>query len=325
VPYGGHWGDCGAYHGWVVGVPLNSPASVAAWATVAEKGGAWAVGGIASDGTNPFIATGNTSGASTWGGGEAIIRLQPGPGFSGQTSDYWAPVNWASLDNSDTDLGGSGALLVDVPGANPSKLVVALGKDGNAYLLNRTNLGGIVTPVAQAHISSSVIIQAAATYRTTQGTYVVCCANTSDLVAFRITATSPPTIVSAWTVSQNGRGSPFVTSTDGINNVVVWGIGSESDQRLHGFDGDTGTNVFAGGGANELMSGTRRFNTGIAVNGHIYLANDNKVYAFTVPGGGGSFPTTGEPLMSWPATALLACLIASVGCFSVYRRAKAPS
>jgi hypothetical protein len=65
---------------------------------------------------------------------------------------------------------------------------------------------------------------------------------------------------------------------------VIWGIGSENNQRLHGFDGNTGTNVFTGGGANELMAGTRRFNTGIVARGHIYVANDNKVYAFSVPG-----------------------------------------
>jgi hypothetical protein len=41
--------------------------------------------------------------------------------------------------------------------------------------------------------------------------------------------------------------------------------------------------VFTGGGANELMTGTRRFNTGIAARGRIYVANDSKVYAFTVP------------------------------------------
>ena len=150
-----------------------------------------------------------------------------------------------ALDSADTDLGGSGALIVDVPGATPSQLVVSLGKDGNAYLLDRANLGGVSVPVAQAHVSGSAIIQAAATYRTALGTYVVFCGNGTELSAFRIGATSPPTITSVWTVSQGGRGSPFVTSTDGTNNAIVWGIGSEGDQRLHGFDGDTGDPVFS--------------------------------------------------------------------------------
>jgi hypothetical protein len=283
VPYGGHDGDCNIYYGWLVGVPLSNPGNVRAWATPAQGGGMWAVGGVATDGINPFIATGNTFGASVWSGGEAIIRFQPGPAFSGLANDYWAPTNWMALDGSDTDLGGSGALLVDVPGATPSKLVVSLGKDGNAYLLNRTNLGGVSVPVAQASVSSSPIRQAAATYRTALGTYVVFCGNTTELSAFRINPANPPTITSVWTVSQGGSGSPFVTSTDGTNNAIVWGIGSESDQRLHGFNGDTGAVVFNGGGANELMAGTRRFNTGIAARGRIYVANDSRVYAFTVP------------------------------------------
>lgn len=205
------------------------------------------------------------------------------PVFSNLTNDYWSPTNWVALDNGDTDLGGSGALIVDVPGATPSQLVVSLGKDGNAYLLNRTNLGGVNLPVAQAAVSSGPIRQAAATYRTALGTYVVFCDSSGNLSAFRIGATGPPTITSVWTVSQGGGGSPFVTSTDGTHNVVVWGIGAEGDQRLHGFDGDTGAVVFSGGGANELMAGTRHFNTGIAARGRIYVANDGQVYAFTAP------------------------------------------
>ena len=82
------------------------------------------------------------------------------------------PTNWFDLDNLDLDLGASGPLLVDVPGATPSSLVVALGKDGKAYLLNRGNLGGIAAPVASLNLSNNPIIQAAATYRTNQGTYV---------------------------------------------------------------------------------------------------------------------------------------------------------
>ena len=312
VPYGGLAGDCGTYHGWLVGVAVNNPASVTAWATAADSGGAWAVGGVASDGTNVFITTGNTSGAQVWGGGEAIIRLQPGPVFSGLTADYWAPTNWVELDAADLDIGGAGPLLVDVPDATPPQLVVALGKDGNAYLLDRSNLGGVSVPLAQQQLGGE-IITAAATYRTPIGTYVVF-HQSSTLFAFRITPTSPPTIATAWSVDQNGGGSPFVTSTDGTNNVVVWGLGAEGDQRLHGFDGDTGAVVYSGGGDNELMAGTRHMNTAIAARGRIYVATDNKVCAFTVPvfpitltnltlqpGGAFQFSFTNAPGLSFTA------------------------
>ncbi len=283
VPYGGRSGDCLPYYGWVAGVPLTNPSKLMAWATTAQGGGIWAVGGVASDGVDPFVATGNTFGVTNWGGGEAIVHLLPNLTFATGTTNYWSPTNWYPLDTNDLDIGGTGPLLVDVPGATPSKLVVAHGKDGNVYLLNRTNLGGITAPVAQAHVAGGSIIQAAVTYRTALSTYVAF-ANGNNLYGLRIGASSPPTITTAWTVSEGGRGSPFVTSTDGTNNMIVWGIGSESDQRLHAFDGDTGATVYTGGGANELMAGTRRFNTGIAARGKIYVANDNKVYAFSVPG-----------------------------------------
>jgi hypothetical protein len=281
--YGGHAGDCGNYFGWLVGIPVNDPSTVQAWATSIRGGGAWSVGGLASDGVDLFMATGNTFGATTWSGGESIIRFSGGAPFSGQTNDFWTPTNWPSLDMTDLDLGGSGALIVDVPGATPSQLILALGKDGNAYLLDRKNLGGISAPLYQRTVSSGSIIQAAVTYQTTQGVYVVFGANTSQLAAYRVTPTSPPTLTSAWTVSQGGRGSPFVTSTDGSNNVVVWGIGAGSDQRLHGFDGDTGAVVFNGGGASELMAATHAFQTAIAARGRIFVAADRRIYAFAVP------------------------------------------
>ena len=286
--------DCDLYHGWLVGVPINNPASVTAWAAATSpgtQGGAiWGVGGVASDGTNPFVTTGNTiNTGGIWGGGEAVIRFQPGPIFSGNSSDYWAPTNWLQLDTNDYDIGSSGPLLVDVPGATPSSLVVAIGKDRFAYLLNRNNLGGISAPIASVMESfSGFIIQAAATYRTNQGTYVALRASSTILQTFRITATSPPTIANGWSVSRTGCGSPFVTSTDGTNNMVVWvvGTGGSGDQRLHGYDGDTGAVVYAGGGANELMAGTHSYSTtGIVARGRVYVATDNKVYAFKVPGG----------------------------------------
>src|SRR5881392_3416147 len=69
VPYSGHGGDCRAYHGWVVGVPISNPSTVTAWATSAIGGGIWGHGGVASGGTNIFANTGNTfQTGGHWGG-----------------------------------------------------------------------------------------------------------------------------------------------------------------------------------------------------------------------------------------------------------------
>jgi len=293
--------DCSLWHGWLVGVPIDNPASVTAWA--AGGGGAWGgaiwgVGGVASDGINPFVTTGNTvNTGGNWSGGEAVIRFQqPGPICSGSPSDYWVPSNWQSLDQIDGDLGSSGPLLVDVPDATPSHLVVALTKNRNAYLLNRDDLGGISAPIAVSQVASSTILQAAVTYRTEHGTYVAFRANNDGntvLSAFRITSANPPDIdiPGGWSVTRasGGCASPFVTSTDGTNNMIVWVVGTEDhltggDQRLHSYDGDTGAVIYDGGGPNELMAGTHYYSTtGIVARGRIYVAGDNKVYAFALP------------------------------------------
>jgi len=285
VPFSGLAGDCGTYHGWVVGISIGNPSIVRAWATGAIGGGIWGHSGVASDGTNLFVITGNTFNTQgNWMGGEAIIRLQAGPVFS----DFWAPPNWFPLDQSDTDLGGVSATLVDVLGATPSQLVLALGKDGMAYLLNRNNLGGVSPPLASASLPSAVRGQSAATYHTGQGTYFVFHTENNAVAAYKVTPTNPPNIVPAWSVNQTGLGSTWVTSTDGTNNVIVWVAGGGGDGRLHAYDGDTGNVIYAGGGANEMMGSTRRWNTGIVARGLIYYPADNKIYAFKLPAAAGA-------------------------------------
>ncbi len=291
VPYGGHFGDCGNYHGWVVGIPIENPAAAQAWATRARGGGVWAPGGLATDGAALYAATGNTFGASTWADGEAVIRLRPGPTFSGQPADYFAPADWRDLDAGDIDLGGSGPVLIDVPGARPSSLVVALGKDGKAYLLELMKFGGIGGAVAQRRVSDGPIINAAAAYTTATGSYVVfpgrgtgCLGGqTGDLIALRIAATSPPGISVAWCATAHGRGSPMVTTTDGRSEAIVWTVAAEGDNRLRGFDGETGKPVFTGGGPGDQMSLVRRFQTPIVAKGRIVVAADDQLVVFTTP------------------------------------------
>jgi len=300
VPYGGHFGDCGNYHGWIVGVPIDNPAAPIAWATRARAGGIWAPGGLASDGTSLFAVTGNTmsEGAqppfmfeapTMWGHGESILKFPSSLAFSDMASDYVSAMNWSALDDADLDIGGSGPVLFNVAGATPSSLVLALGKDSKAYLANAQNLGGMGTFVASKTVSSQQIMQAAVAYNTPTGTFFAfrgmgtgCPAGGGQITAVKVGAASPPTMDVAWCAGSSGTGSPIVTTTDGTADTIVWYVTAEGDRKLRGFNGETGAVIFNGGAAAETMGTINRFQTPIAAKGKIFVAAGNELFAFTL-------------------------------------------
>jgi hypothetical protein len=294
VPYGGHFGDCGNYHGWVVGIPIDNPAMPIAWATRARAGGIWAPGGIASDGTSLFVATGNTmsDGANPplmfdapmmWGHGESLIRLPPSLQFSEMDKDYASAMNWSSLDTTDLDLGGSGPVLLSAGGTS---YVLGLGKDSKAYLANADNMGGMGKWAASKTVSSQQIIQAAVAYNTPTGSFFAfrgtgsgCPSGGGQITAVKVGTASPPTMDVAWCAGASGDGSPIVTSTDGMAETIVW---YTAGGKLRGFNGETGAEVYNGGGAMEALGTVNKFQTPIAAKGKIYVAAGNQLIALTL-------------------------------------------
>ena len=283
VPFGGHFGDCGQYRGFVVGISLSDPRTIKSWATRARGGGIWAPGGISTDGTSLFVATGNTFGARTWSDGEAVIRLAPDLHRSDDKRNFFAPSDWAALDARDADLGGSNPLLLEASGGPP--LILALGKDRKAYLLDRNNLGGIGGQLAMETVSDRAIITAPVTYPAADGIFVAlqaegtrCPTAARGLLTLKIRPGLPSAIATAWCGSVRGRGAPIVTTTDGHSNAIVWIVGAEGDNQLHGFRGDTGEKVF--NGPPQAMTGLRHFQTLIATEDRLYVAADGSMYAF---------------------------------------------
>jgi outer membrane protein assembly factor BamB len=291
VPFGGRYGDCGQYHGWVVGISIADPTSVHAWVTPARAGGIWMPGGISSDGQSLFVATGNTQLTSgTWGGGNAILRLTAGAGLG--LADSFAPKNWLALDNGDLDL-GSAPIIFDLPGSTPSTLALSFGKDGDAYLVDRTQLGGVgaalgakascsaTSDCGSLKVATQEIITAPTLYTTATATYVVAKAHGSlctnggsgtDHFALKIVPGAPPTLEGSW-CAKGGNGSPMVTTSDGHADAIVWTLGAEGDGHLHAFDGDTGADIpFTDSG--KQLAGLRRYNTPIAAKGRIYVPVD---------------------------------------------------
>jgi len=286
VGFSGHFGDCGGYHGWVVGVPLNQPGKVVSWVTRARGGGIWAPGGIAAVGRDLFFVTGNTMGTQTFRDGEAVFRLAPDLRRSDDKRDFFAPSNWHDLDKQDADLGGTGPVPLDVPRAGGTQaLLLALGKDHKAYLIDRNNLGGIGGQLAVATVAQSVIITAPAVYPAADGLFVAFQARGAGCpqggaggpIVLNIKAGTPPTMTTAWcgTLS-GGRGAPMVTTTDGRANPIVWIVGAGGDNRLHAFKGDTGEALFT----SDPVAGVRSFQSVIATQDRLYVGADGRVFAF---------------------------------------------
>jgi outer membrane protein assembly factor BamB len=149
VPFGGLFGDCGAYHGSVVGMSAaNAGGPLLSYQVpTPRQAGIWATSGIASDASGHlFVATGNGGSTSAFDLSNAVLRLSSGLGLE----DYWAATDWLALSRSDTDIGSVGPTLVD------NGLVIEGGKNGYLYSLHADALGGIGGEVAKVKVGGGI-------------------------------------------------------------------------------------------------------------------------------------------------------------------------
>src|SRR5262249_57884906 len=138
---------------------LHDPGRVVSLETRARGGGIWAPGGLSVVAHDIFFATGNTFGAGTWSDGEAVFRAGADLQRTENKQDYFAPVDWKMLDAHDEDLGGSNPLPLNAPGPGGEQhLILALGKDRNAYLLDRYDLGGIGGRLCTAYVFDTLMM-----------------------------------------------------------------------------------------------------------------------------------------------------------------------
>lgn len=135
VPFGGLYGDCGNYHGWVVGVPADGSGTTVSYRVPSEhRAGIWAPSGGAVDRSdNLLVATGNSDSVDGFDFGDAVVRLSPELRVTG----YFAPTNWAELNSDDIDLGSVGPALL------ASGMAWQGGKEGVGYLFDPEDPGGI--------------------------------------------------------------------------------------------------------------------------------------------------------------------------------------
>ena len=134
VAFGGRFGDCGNYVGYVAAMAVNGSGPLAHYAVpTAREAGMWAAAGpVVGPGGDVYVASGN--GAEVGGsydGSDSVIRLST----SLQRKALFAPSSWRDDNAQDLDLGA----MSPVPVGN--RIVIA-GKRGTVFLL-APDLGGI--------------------------------------------------------------------------------------------------------------------------------------------------------------------------------------
>jgi PQQ enzyme repeat len=288
VPYGGHFGEGGDYHGWVVGLSLDRPGVFAAWRTSVSKGGIWAPGGIAFDGSHLFAATGHSPDAAQWGGADAVIRLALDLRWQPVPEDFFAPPDWQQLDPRYVVLAYNNPIVFDMPdGGSRAALLFALDKNGTAYLLDRANLGGIGHPVLATQEVANWANTSPAAWRAGhdmmlafQATSSSCAGGATEggVVALRISAGAQLTMERAWCAKLRGRGATIVTTSDATADPIVWVVGAEGDDELHGYRGDDGKALFTSDAVEGFR--LRHYATILAAAGRLYVAGDGQVFAF---------------------------------------------
>jgi hypothetical protein len=308
VPFGGYFGDCGDYHGWVVGVPVADPHAQEAYATpTARMGGIWATGGLAADPAgNLYAATGNSASSGPVDFGNSVVRLSTSPlRFSGSARDYFTPSNFVELNDTDTDLGSTAPLVLpDQAGTSTPRLLFIAGKQGVGYLLNRDGMGGLgrgdgvtgeglysrclfgtcrggrpevfsATAYWDGGSAGRLILVPG------RGSQPAPCRGTGGVVALRL-GTAPGSRASTFSVawcspSMTDPGAPAVSS-DGPRGALVWVV----DRRagvLYALDARTGAEAYASRGADALGS-TRQFVTPAVWGGRVYVGAGHEVVAY---------------------------------------------
>jgi hypothetical protein len=229
--FGGNFGDCSTYHGYVESVPEagGQPSLYEVDAAAGQDQGAIWMGGAApvvDSAGNIWVAIGNgsvTDATQPYDGSDAVVELSP----SLTRLQYFAPSQWARDNQHDADLGSS------APAVLPNGLVVQVGKAGIAYLLRASSLGGVGGQLSQLQACSTNTDGGDAFSPTSAGAvvYLPCL---SGLVALSVT-TSPPSMKVLWQTPTGSSGPPIIA--DGL----VWTISRQG--IMYGLSPTTGQPV----------------------------------------------------------------------------------
>jgi hypothetical protein len=328
-------GDNGPYHGWVLGYNAQTLQLTAAFNTTPNGGlgGIWMSGnGLAADASGDiYFITGNgtfdttldpTTGLPQNGDyGDSVVRLTLDPnssptnqninGWGLKVVDYFTPSDENNLDQYDIDFGSGGAVLLpDQPGPNPH-LLLAAGKEGTIYLINRDNMGHFdpsVNHVVQELPGAIGGLWGSPGFFNNTAYY----GGVGDVIkafALQSDGTLNPSPTST---SPEGYGYPGPTpfiSADGTSGGIVWALdttayGTSGPAVLHAYDASNLQSELytsADSGARDQGPGAVKFTVPTVAGGKVYVGGE---YALSIYGSiqGVTIPSAPSALSATPVS-----------------------
>ncbi len=296
--------------GWVLSYDAASLSQLAVFNTSPDYGltSIWQAGvGLAADADgNIFVETAEAGshGFDVPSGGQtycnSVVKLSP----SLTVTDYFTPWSVAYLNSHDLDLSSTGALILpDQDGPYPHELI-ASGKQGIVYVLNRDNLGMFSTNDSQAlqevtlepGIASDVLFGSPTYWNNT----VYFAPHDSPLMAFPLSGGLLGTPRKTAASYAGGNHSPSI-SANGNSNGVLWAITGQ----LLAFDAVSlkllyTTNQAPNG--RDTLPPVGHFVTQTVANGKVYVGTKNSLEAYglfhvvTVTGGNAQAATVATTL-----------------------------
>jgi len=281
VPFGGRWGDCGPYHGWVVGVPASGTPPDELYETPSTGEGVWAAGGVLVDDStgNVFFATGNAIPCSGAVNSDSVVRTAA---TLGAATSYFQPQDWSSnWCGPDLDLGSASPVII-----SPS-LMFTSGKHGQGFLLNPASLGGTdgqLFPARSPYVGADVCggLHSDATFGSfayaSPFVYLEC--EGSGLVALQVNTGAPSfSLCDATCALPSWRaGGAISFGPPIVAGGVVW-VADTGGSGLYGFSASTGAQVFHSG-----SFGVDHFTTPSEAGGQIFVSAGTVVRQFTMLG-----------------------------------------
>jgi hypothetical protein len=292
--------DFRPYTGWIIGYNETSLAqtNVLNLTPNGSEGSIWqSGGGLAADpqaniyalvANGTFDTTLDTNGfpnKQDFGNGYVKVSVAGG---TLKVVDYFNMTNTVSESGSDTDLGSGGAMVLPdlaYGTATTLSLAVGAGKDGNLYVVNRTNMG-------KWNANSNKVVQELPG-AVANGVYgvpayfnntVYYCDVNATLKSFSITSGKLSTTPVQTGASFTYPGVLPSVSANGTSSGIVWAIENTGSAVLHAFAASDLTQELynsnqASGGRDQFGSGNK-FITPMIADGKVFAATTRSVAVF---------------------------------------------